>query len=195
VRRELFPPPPGGRLGAVAPVPFVGTAAILVALIVFTPVLVATGPSAIEIQPVLSVYRASGASATSYHVHGADPNVPYPWLNISLGTGFTWSGSCPDPSVGLTWSYSNGTNTTGGVMVSGANPVVVNVTVVYAVSSGRTVYAGELAFDLVSQNSSSESLLYVPCPWTPAVSSGGSWTVSLGTLPIDLVNYGSGGPT
>jgi len=184
-----------GRLGAIAPVPFVGTATLLVALIVFTPVLLAGGPSPLAVQPVLSVYRAPGASATSFDVHGADPNVPYLWLNVSVGTGFVWNGLCPGSAGVAKWSYWNGTNTLGWTLVAGANPVVVNASVVYAQSSGRTVYAGELAFDLTGQNTSGESLLYVACPWTSTVSPGGSWTVSLGPLPIDLVNYGSGGPT
>jgi len=185
----------GGRLGAVAPVPFVGTATILVALIVFTPVLLASGPSALAVQPVLSVYRAPGSGLTNLHVHGADPNVPYRWLNVSLGTGFSWTGACPANTAALAWSYTNGTNTTGADVATPAVPVVVNVTVVYLQGSSRTLYAGELAFTVIDQNTSKESLVYAPCLWTPSVSPGGSWAVSLGTLPIDLVNYGSGGPS
>lgn len=192
---SALPPRSQGRLGTYAPVPFVGTAAILVALIVFTPVLLASGPSALAVLPQLTVYRAPGSSTTNYHVHGTDPTVPYRWINVSLGTGFVWNGSCPAASAPLAWSYADGNNTTGTIVYSEANPVVVNVTAVYLQSSGRTVYAGELAFDLVNQNTSSESLLYVPCRWTPSVSSGGSWAVSLGPYTFDLVNYGSGGPT
>ena len=192
--REGLRATPGGRLGAIAPVPFVGTATILVALIVFTPVLLATGPSSFAVQPVLSVYRATGSSATNFYVHGTDPNVPYLWVNLSIGAGFSWGGSCPSPLDLLRWTYANETNVGGWSLLSGANPAVVNVTVTYTQSSGRTVYAGELAFDLVSQNTSGESLLYVPCARTPSVGSG-SWAVSLGMLPIDLVNYGSGGPS
>jgi hypothetical protein len=181
-----------GRLGRVAPVPYVGTAAILVALIIFTPVLLATGPSPLAIQAVLTVYRVSGGPATDYGLHGADADTPYRWLNVSFGTGFSWTGACP--SGGLIWRYDNATNATGVDVASSANPVVVNVTAVYERGGARTLYAGEIAFFVSGQNSSSESLSYAPCAWTPSVTPPGSWAVSLGTLPIDLVNYGSGGP-
>lgn len=186
------PLPRGVRLGAIAPVPFVGAAAILVALIVFTPVLLATGPSPLAVQAELSFYRASGASATEVYLEGVDPHVAYRWLNLSLGSGFSWSGSCP--SSVARWNESNDTNATVVAMFTEANPVVVNVTAVYLPSSGRTVYAGELALYLVGQNTSGEGLLYVPCSWSSGLGPGGSWAISLGTLSVLLVNYGSGGP-
>ena len=186
-----LPPVAIGRLGRVAPVPYVGTAAILVALIVFTPVLLATGPSPLAVQARLTVYRVVGGGTTDYGLIGVDADTPYRWLNLSFGTGFAWTGSCP--SVALLWRYDNATNATSVNDASGANPVVVNATAVYEFGGSRTVYAGEIAFFLSGQNSSSESIAYAPCPSTPSVTPAGSWAVSLGTLPIDLVNYGSGG--
>jgi len=185
-------PPPLGRLGAVAPVPFVGLATILVALIVFTPVLIASGPSPLAVEGYLYVYRGTGSTLTDFEVAAYDQEVPYDWLNLSVGTGFAWDGRCPTSA--LNWTYLNETDALVANRLTGANPVVVNATAVYVQGGSRTVYAGELAFDLVGQNSSSESLVYAPCPWTPGVSSPGSWSVTLGTDPFPLVNYGSGGP-
>jgi hypothetical protein len=182
-----------GRLGRVAPVPFVGTAAILVALIVFTPVLLASGPSPLAVQGVLTVYRPLGGPTTDVGAHGVDAGTPYRWLNLSFGSGFRWDGSCP--SSGLTWQYDNATNVTGVNRVTGANPVVLNATAVYVSSGVTTVYAGAVAVELVGQNTSSESLLFAACASTPGMGPPGSWAVSLGTLQIDLVNYGSRGPT
>jgi len=180
-----------GRLGAVAPVPFVGLAAILVALIVFTPVLLATGPSPLAVRAELTVYRTVGGSTTEFAVHGLDPEVPYRWLNVSLGTGFSWTGSCPRGA--LSWNYSNGSYEVVASVLAPQGPVVVNATAIYESGGTRTVYAGELAFEVTGLGSSGETLRYASCPWTPSVGSG-SWQVSRGTLPIPLVNYGSGGP-
>jgi hypothetical protein len=184
---------PPGRLGAVAPVPLVGAAAILVALIVFTPVLLAPGPSPLAVRAELIVYRAIGSPTTEFDVHGYDPDVPYRWINLSLGTGFSWTGSCP--STVPTWRTTTGANELVASVLANATPVVVNATAVYEQGGSRTVYAGELAFDIVGFNTSGESVAYAPCPWTPSVSPAGSWSVSQGTLPIPLVNYGSGGPS
>jgi hypothetical protein len=184
---------PAGRLGAVAPIPFAGTAAILVALIVFTPVLLATGPSALAVQAELAAYRVSGSLTTEFTVHAYDPNVPYRWLNLSLGTGFTWNGGCP--TTKLNWTYTNGTNELVASVLTNATAVVVNASAVYSQGGSRTVYAGELAFAILGFGTSTERLAYAPCRWTPSVASAGSWAVSQGALPISLVNYGAGGPS
>jgi len=192
-RTLSLPPFPtaAGRLGAVAPVPFVGLAAILIALIVFTPVLLAAGPSPLAVQAELEVYRTVGASSTEFDVHGIDPGIPYQSLNLSVGTGFSWSGSCPDTM--LNWTYVNETNEAVVNVLSSATAVVVNATAVYDQGGTRAVYAGEIAFSIDNFGAPNEAIRYAPCPWTPSVSSTGSWAVSQGSLPLPLVNYGSGG--
>jgi hypothetical protein len=192
VRRLGAPNLPWGRLGAVAPVPFVGTAAILVALIVFTPVLLATGPSALAIQAELVVYRVVGAPMTDFYVHAVGSNVPYSDVDVGLGTGFTWNGGCP--SSGLHWNYTNDTDLLFLRVSTSSMPVVVNVTAVYGQGAGRTVYAAELAFSLVNAGTSSEALAIAGCPWTGAESPPGSWPVAHLPLSLLLVDYGSGGP-
>ena len=186
-------PNPGGRLGAVAPVPFVGVAAILVALIIFTPVLLSTGPSPLAVQAELVVYRAVGSPTTEFAVHGYDPDVAYAWVNLSVGTGFVWNGSCPAVSR-LSWSTTNETDEVTANAVVSTVPVVLNATATYLGTAGRTVFAGELAFDVLNLGLTSESLAVAVCPWTSKVTAVSSWGVSGGALVIGLANYGSGGP-
>lgn len=193
-RRTLSLPPfptAAGRLGAVAPVPFVGLAAILIALIVFTPVLLAAGPSPLAVQAELEVYRTIGSSSTEFDVHGIDPGIPYQSLDLWLGTGFSWTGTCPDSS--LNWTYVNETNEAVVNVLSSSMAVVVNATAVYNQGGTRAVYSGEIAFAIDNFGGSNEAIRYAPCPWTPSVSSSGSWAVSQGSLPLPLVNYGPGG--
>jgi len=193
LRTLNLPPFPttAGRLGAVAPVPFVGLAAILIALIVFTPVLLAGGPSPLAVQAELEVYRTIGSGSTEFDVHGVDPGIPYQTLNLSLGTGFSWTGSCPGTQ--LNWTYVNETNEAVVNVLSSATAVVVNVTAVYDQGGTRAVYSGEIAFSIDHLGASNEAILYAACPWTPSVTSTGSWAVSQGSLPLPLVNYGAGG--
>jgi len=186
-------PGPLSRLGAVAPVPLVGLAAILVALIVFTPVLLSSGPSALAISGYLFVYRGAGSSATDFEVAAYDQEVAYGWINLSVGTGFIWSGGCPTST--LHWTYVNETDALAANAFTGGNPLVVKATAVYLAGGTKTVFAGEMAFNLVGLNTSGATLEYAPCPWTPGVSSTGSWDLGLGTRPFPLVNYGSGGPS
>ena len=185
-------PTPVGRLGAVAPVPFVGVAAILVALIVFTPVLLASGPSPLAVQAELTVYRAVGSGSADYGLHGLDGSVPYRWLNLSFGSGFSWTGGCPASAP--SWSLTSLVNATGVSVVEAANPVVVNASAVYVQGGSRTVYAGVVALYVPDLNASSPTLDYLPCPPTPTVTSSGSWSVGSGTFPVTLVNFGAGGP-
>ena len=185
-------PGPGGRLGRVAPLPFVGAAAILVALIIFTPVLLATGPSPLAEHAELTVYRVVGGTTTQFYVHAVGSDVPYAEIRIGLGTGFSWSGGCPTSP--LNWTISNETDLLALSVGSTASAVVVNATVIYDEGGARTVYAGEIAFGLVNQNLSDEGLELAGCPYTPGESPPHSWPVSALPLSLLLVNYGAGGP-
>jgi len=184
--------PPVGRLGAVAPVPFVGVATILVALIIFTPVLLATGPSPLAVQAELVIYRLPGATTTEFDIHAIGAAVPYSSIRIGLGTGFSWDGSCP--STKLNWTVSNQTNQLTLSVNENVTPVVVNATAVYGQGSTRTVYAAELALQVIGRGQPGESLAIAVCPSTSAVSVQSSVAVSNLPLALLLVNYGSGGP-
>ncbi len=184
---------PPSRLGSVAPIPFVGVAALLVALIVFTPVLLASGPSSLAVRAELEIYRASGSpSGTEFEIHGIDPTVPYRWLNLSVGSGFAWNGSCP--SGPLTWTYANETNETVANVFLGSSPVLVNASAVYLGATGRTVYAGAAAVRLASLASGLPALEYAPCASSSGLGAAGTWPVSQGALLLPLIDYGAGGP-
>ena len=181
------------RLQTIAPVPFVGAAAILVALIVFTPVLLASGPSPLAVRAELVVYRVVGSPTTQFYVHAVGSDVPYATIDLALGSGFAWSGgSCPGTVAN--WTYVNETNRLDLLAVTDEDPVLVRATATYNQSSGPTIYAGELAFDVVNPGSSGESLTIVPCASTPGLSPPGSIATADLPLSLYLVNFGSGGP-
>ena len=192
----ILPPPrraTASRLGAYAPVPFAGAAAILVALIVFTPVLLASGPSALAVQAELVVYRVQGGTTTEFYLHAVGSDVPYARIDLDLGTGFLWDGSCP--TSGITWSNTSLTDVLSVSNTSLSAPVLVNASATYNASGRTSVYAAELALNVDNLGSSSESLAIVPCPAaTPGESVPSSWLVSNLPLALLLVDYGSGGP-
>ena len=185
-------PVPGGRLGRVAPLPFVGAAAILVALIVFTPVLLASGPSPLAAHAELTVYRVIGGPSTKFYVHAVGSDVAYSEIRVGLGTGFVWSGGCP--TTPLNWTITNETDLLEMNVGTNATAVVLNATAIYDQGGVRTVYAGEIAFGLVNENLSDESLQLASCPYTPGESPPHTWSVADLPLSLLLVNYGSGGP-
>ncbi len=184
---------PGGRLGAYAPVPFVGAAALLVALIVFTPVLLASGPSPLELQAELVVYQPPSSTALQFDVRAIGDTVPYARLEIALGGGFPWTGSCPTSGVG--WSYTNATNMLELSVNTSLSPVVVNASAVYRAGGTTTIYDAEFAFYVVNPGAPGESLAIAGCSHaTPGVTTPSSWPVSQLPHAWLLVNFGSGGP-
>jgi hypothetical protein len=185
--------PAASRLGAYAPVPLVGAASILVALIIFTPVLLASGPSPLAVQAELTIYRVVGGSTTQFYVRAVGSEVAYSEIRLAVGSGFAWSGSCP--TSGVSWSYSNGTDLLEENAMTGSTVVVLNATAVYNPSGTMTIYAGELALEIVGLGTPGEALSIVPCTSvTPGMSAPGSWATANLPLSLDLVDYGSGGP-
>lgn len=190
---------PGGskmssRLGRYAPVQFAGPAAILLALIVFTPILLSGGPSALAVQAELTIYRVQGGTSTEFYVHAVSGEVPYVEIDLAYGTGFAWNaGACP--IGGISWNRTIATHLLELGQSTAANPFVVNATAVYSPSGTRTVYAGMLAFDITNPGMPDETVTIVPCTsTTPGLTAPGSWPVSQLPLSVFLVNYGSGGP-
>jgi len=181
-----------GRLGAVAPVPFAGTATILVALIIFTPVLMAIGPSPLAARAELVIYRVVSSSTTDFYVHGVGPDVPYSEVALYLGTGPIGVGSCP--TARLNWTGMSQANTLGVSVTTNATRLVVNVTAVYGTGASKTVYAAEIAFAIVHVGASDEGLDMAVCPSTPGVTVPSSWSTANLPLAVLLGNFGSGGP-
>jgi hypothetical protein len=182
------------RLGRYAPIQFVGPAAILVALIVFTPILLTNGPSALAVQAELTIYRVTGGTTTEFYVHAVGSEVPYAQIDLDYGTNFTWvPGACP--TSGIHWTHTNATDLLELGHSTASNPFLVNATAVYAPHGARTVFAGMLAFDITGVGQPDETVTMVPCTsTTPGLSAPTSWSVSKLPLSLLLVNYGSGGP-
>ena len=165
------------------PMPWVGFAVLLLALIILTPVLYSTGPPAagtIFTQAELVV--DSNGTATHLYLWGVS-DVRYQSLSLGILTGFVW-GHRPDRSP-ATW-----TNATDSLAVVGATDrtlFAVNVSALY-VSQGSACYGGLVAFNLTSTALAAQS-------FTPGLSIPS--TVGLSSLPLSiaLVNLGAGCPT
>lgn len=188
-------PRKAGRLSRLAPIPFVAVSAILVTLVVFTPVLLSNGPSPLLTRGELTVDGLPHGNWTAFYVWAFDSHaVRYRSVTVALGTGFLWNGTCP--TSGLTWATVSATQ----VLVASTNtttmPVVVNATAVYPGPNGPVIYAGEFAFDLMGASGQNPVLSMTACTQaTPGVSVP-SASVAVASFPVSLalVNYGSGGP-
>lgn len=170
------------------PIPLVGTAAILLVLIVFTPILFATGPPAagtFETQGELIVDQFPVGSNTTFYLHAVGPAVRYSYLSIGVASGFSWTGTCP--TSGLTWTdWQNATDRLGAEISTASNPVAVEATATYVANGATANYSADLAFF-----SASGSLSIAVCDGATPPSA-----TPLTSLPIVLLlqNWGAGGP-
>ncbi len=175
------------------PVYLAGIAAILLALIVFTPVLINPGSPSFLTNARLIVDRTPGSSTTDFYLQAWSGYVRYSTLELDLGTGFSWNGSCP--SSGLTWTnLAQHDLLELSVRPNATGPMVVDATAVYSSGGSETIYAAEIAFEVVNEGQPDESLLMVPCPATPGESPPASWPVAQLPYSLLLVNYGGAGP-
>lgn len=181
----------GGRLGQYAPVPFVGAAALLVAVIVFTPVLLATGPSPLAVRAELTVYRVTGSPTTQFYVRGVG-EVAYASIHLAIGSGFDWHGTCP--ASGVNWSFDNQSDVVEVMAATNATPVVVDAVATYDQGGTLTVFAGAVAFYLVNPGASDENLAVATCASTPGMTAPGSIATTELPVGLYLVNFGSAGP-
>jgi hypothetical protein len=185
--------PSRGRLGRYAPVPFVGAATLLVALIVFTPVLFSGGPSPITVQARLTVDRVVSGNETHLYVGSLGGDVRYLSINLSIGTGFNWSGGCP--TTVAHWTNATGTQVIELGGVANATTAVVFASATYVDHGSTTIYAGELALNITHDGAPNEAMLMAACSSsTPGFGPPTSWPVSDLPLSVLLVNYGAGGP-
>lgn len=185
------------RLARIAPLPFVATATILVALIVFTPVLISAGPSPLLAQGELAVDGVPGTNWTKFYVLPLDPQaIRYASVQLDLGSGFAWTGTCPAPASVPTWMNASDSNSIVFSRNSSASPLLVYASATYQETTGPVIYAGEFAFGIVNPGGPNPQLLLVPCTSvTPGVTVPAP-AIALSDLPVflALVDYGSGGP-
>jgi hypothetical protein len=183
------------RLGRVAPLPFVAVSTILVALLLFTPVLLSSGTSVYLAQGQLIVDSVAGANWTKIYVQPLDPHaIRYASIALDLGSGFVWNGSCP--SSVTRWTNSSATNQIELYANSTANPLLVYATAVYNDTSGPVVFAGAFALDLQGAPGPAPTLTLAPCVLlTPGVTvPSTSYAFTDLQLTLSLVDFGSGGP-
>ena len=192
-----LPRRPTGRLGAYAPLPLVGVAALLVVLIVFTPLLVLNTRQptpGILTQAELVVDREYGNSTMHFYVWALGETIRYDSIHVGIASAFGWAGSSAVAWSNLTWSqWDNASGVLSVIVSTSANPVALNITAHYVSPSGTAWYVGLLAFYVWSSTPpGSESL--IAQSGTSGVAVPSSTSVSNSSLPLDILlhNAGSG---
>lgn len=190
-------PRPPGRLGVFAPWPLVGVTVLLIALIVFTPVLVANahqpGPGILT-QAELVVDRVAGNATFHFYVWALGEEIRYQEMYVGVATSFHWTGNSSVPWSTLNWTrWHNASNVLSEIVESTANPVALNIYAYYYSASGSTWYVGVIAFYVGGTLSSGETLY--SASETSGVTLTSPLAVSNDTLPtvVLLHNAGSGG--
>ncbi|HYA54115.1 MAG TPA: hypothetical protein VEG42_00750 [Thermoplasmata archaeon] len=189
---------PPGRIGIYAPWPLVGVSMLLVALIIFTPVLVANshqpGPGLLT-QAELVVDKTASNSTVHFYVWALGEEIRYDAIRVGLSNSFSWAGSSPLNWSRLNWtSWQNGTDVLSVIVDTQANPVALNISAHYVSPSGSTWYVGTLAFFVSAATASSGESLY-SASGTSGITVTSPLAVSNDTLPavILLHNAGPGG--
>lgn len=133
------------------PIPLVGAAAILLVLILLTPVLIGTGvPAAgtIFTQAEVIVDYPGDNATSNYYLH-AIGNIRYSILSIGIAENYAWNN--PPPISSLVWG--NWTNATDLVAISASssdNPVALNISAYYSTAKeGSAWYVAIVAFEVV----------------------------------------------
>lgn len=187
-----------GRLGHFAPLPLVGTALLLVVLIVLTPALESNshqpGPGLLT-QAELVVDKIASNATMHFYIWALGETIRYAQIDVGVATGFNWTGT-----QALNWSalnfsaWTNQTDTLSVSLASSANPLALSVFVHYASPAGATWYVAMLAFYVGLTSPPSGESLYASSP-TSGVAVDSSIAVSNDTLPeaILLANAGPGG--
>jgi len=187
---------PPGRLGTYAPWPLVGVTVLLIALIVFTPVLVSTSPHqpgpGILTQAELVVDKIPGNTSLHFYVWALGEEIRYDQIRIGVATSFPWTGNTT-----LNWStvnyteWHNGTDLLSEFVSTQANPVALNISAYYVSPSGSAYYVGEIAFYVQVSSPGSESLY--SAAHTSGVTVSSPLAVSNDTLPAVILLHNAGG--
>ena len=185
------------RLREFFPWPLVGMALLMVVLIVLTPLLISSGqPPAgtIFTQAELIVDRVANANTTHFYVRALGTTVRYAGIHLGIASGFSWTGG-GFPSATLNWTtWLNETNVLSLNLPTTANPVAVNVSVLYSTTNGggSALYVGLFVFYVgPGPGSPSVATLFVATA-TPGIAVGSTNPVSGLPLVIPLANLGPG---
>jgi len=174
--------------GRYFPGPLVATTLLLVLLILLTPVLVPNGPPApgtIFTEADLTVDCPS-SNLTNFYIHSAGLGVRYTQIEVWSATGFNWTGGFP--SGALNWSrVVDGPALVAFQFNSSANPIALNITILYTYSGGHAYYVGEFTFFVGYPVGSSTLSLF-----SVTITSGTSLPSGVSSIPVvDLPEYGS----
>jgi hypothetical protein len=177
----------GAGLSRFLPAPFVATTLLLVLLIILTPVLVPNGqpaPGTIFTQADLTVDHPA-SNLTNFYIHSPELSVRYAQIEVWSAAGFNWTGGFPSPR--LNWSrVIDEPALVAFQFNSSANPLAVNITILYTYAGGQAYYVGEFAFYFgYLAGSSTYSMFSV------TVTAGTSLPPGVSTVPVvDLPEYG-----
>jgi hypothetical protein len=130
------------------PAPFVATTLLLVILILLTPVLVPNGQPAggtIFTQADLTLDRTPVSNVTSFYLHSPETSVRYALIDVRAATQFNWTGGFP--SGPLNWTtVVDQPDLLAFQFNSTANPIALNITILYSYAGGQVYYEGTFAF-------------------------------------------------
>jgi len=174
-------------IGDYIPWPFVGVTVLLVVFILVTPVLLSIGSApGITTEAELIVDRVVGESTLHFYVRALGAAERYATIRLSLADDFGWDGTHGVPWSSLSWdSWTNETDTLELDLITGANPVAVNVTALFVSSGGSALYAGVLAFFVAGSSASGETLF--AASETSGIAVPASTAVSNATLPLTIL--------
>jgi hypothetical protein len=179
------------------PAPLVATTLLLVLLILLTPVLVPNGqpaPGTIFTQAELTVDSTGASNLTNFYLHSPESNVRYAQVEVYSAVGFNWSGGFPSPP--LDWTpVVNQSDLVAFYFNATANPIALNITILYSAAGSQAYYVGVFAF-YVGYGPGSSGLELFTVSTTPGTSlAPGVNRVPVSDLPglgvIDLADVGS----
>jgi hypothetical protein len=170
---------------------------LLIALIVFTPVLVSSsrhqpGPGILT-QAELVVDKIPGNATLHFYVWALGEEIRYDEMRIGVAVAFNWTGTSVLNWSRLNWTdWHNGTDVLSEIVASSANPVALNISAYYVSPSGSAWYVGVIAFYVaVTAPPGGESLYSASDTSGVAVSS--PLAVSNDTLPAVILLHNAGG--